>query len=160
MIAIIENGQSEDGTVRTRGGTAPYRAAEIPGTIYLIGGSVRCGKSTLARRVRRAQLDAQVISQDAALQGLRSITTPESHPDIFEKSTDPIARDDPPRNELRLRRRDVVEWAFIKTYLAALKYSHDDALNEGCLWPSMLSELDQSTERSLFRIHHQTMPSD
>lgn len=110
--------------------------------IYLIGGAARCGKTTLARDVRQ-NFDGQVVSHDAVMVAIRSITTPDTLPDIFDKDVDPIADDDPPQKRIaRLRRRDDVVWKFMKTYFGAAPYANDDVLGEGCLWPSMLKELN------------------
>ena len=110
--------------------------------IYLIGGSARCGKTTLARRARQ-DFDGQVISQDAVMVSIRKVTTPESQPDIFDKIIDPIGRNDPPQKRIaRLRRRDEVVWTFMMAYFGAAPYANDDVLSEGCLWPSMLKELE------------------
>lgn len=110
--------------------------------MYLIGGAARCGKTTLAHRVRK-DFDGQVISQDIVTEAIRSITTPESHPDIFERATDPIKRDDPPQKRIaRLRRRDKVIWTFMKGYFDTAFHAGDSVLSEGCIWPSALKELD------------------
>ncbi len=75
---------------------------------------------------------------------IRKVTTPESQPDIFDKIVDPVAEFAPPEERIaRLRRRDGVVWEFMKGYFGAAPYAGDDVLSDGCLWPSMLTELDQ-----------------
>lgn len=119
--------------------------------IYLIGGSARCGKTTLARKVRK-NFDGQVISNDAVMVSIRQVTTPDSQPDIFDKIVEPLADDATPEQRIaRLRRRDEVVWTFMKGYYGAAPYANDDVLSEGCLWPSMLKELEQE-HRAVFLV--------
>lgn len=108
--------------------------------IYLIGGPARCGKSTLAARVRK-EIDGQVIAGDAFVHALYDNLQPEWMPDLFDRKVDPIAT----IHELdakvdRLRRRDAVTWRFYQAYMATAiaDAPADDVLLEGNIWPDSL----------------------
>jgi uridine kinase len=111
--------------------------------IYLIGGPARCGKSTLAKRVRR-EIEGQIIAGDAFFHALKNNLQPEWTPDLYDHSVDPI-------NEItgidakvdRLRRRDQTAWRFYEAYIATatMDAPADDILIEGNIWPDMLGSL-------------------
>jgi hypothetical protein len=108
--------------------------------IYLIGGPARCGKSTLAARVRKV-IDGQVIAGDAFVHALRDNLQPEWVPDLFDHSVDPVNAIHQPEAKVdRLRRRDTASWRFYQAYLAAAiaDASTDDVLLEGDIWPDSL----------------------
>lgn len=116
--------------------------------IYLIGGPARCGKSTLAKKLRK-EIDGQVIAGDAFVHALQSNLEPSSLPDIFDHNvanvhlmTDPETRID------RLRRRDEAMWQFFQAYIkTALEDApHDDILLEGNIWPDFLELFDMPYE--------------
>ena len=108
--------------------------------IYLIGGPARCGKSTLAARVRK-QVDGQVLSGDAFTEMLRKNLSPEWVPDIYDHDMAPV-RDMPDNTAKidRLRRRDEAMWQFFSAYIrtAMEDAPSDDILLEGNVWPDYL----------------------
>jgi uridine kinase len=111
--------------------------------IYLIGGPARCGKSTLAARVRH-KVDGNVISADAFKKTLQRNLRSSWVPDIFDHvvaSIDMMSSDE--RRIDRLRRRDERMWQFYQSYIdAALEASpHEDILIEGNIWPDFVSSL-------------------
>ena len=102
--------------------------------IYLIGGPARCGKSTLARKVR-SEIDAQVLSGDALRQSLIEQLPPEWFPDLFEHTFDPFDKFETDEMRItRLRRRDEAMWGFYWRYVEAATKSEDDVLIDGNLW--------------------------
>lgn len=108
--------------------------------IYLIGGPARCGKSTLAARVRK-EIDGQVIAGDAFVHALRDNLQPEWLPDLFDHNVNPVAAIHQPEAKVdRLRRRDVASWQFYQAYLATAiaDAPTDDVLLEGDIWPDSL----------------------
>lgn len=112
--------------------------------IYLIGGPARCGKSTLANRVRR-EMDSQMISGDLLLEALRGTTKREWLPDIFHRHSGATYHGGEPKQMVeRLRRRDKVLWSFIRAYLqaASQKASHDSIVAEGGIWPDFIQSLE------------------
>ncbi len=108
--------------------------------IYIIGGSARCGKSTLARQFR-VGFDGQVLSGDSTRVAIRETSQPEWLPDVFDKIVDPTSEDDPPSKRIaRFRRRDMVVWNFLQKYFDSVTFANDDVLVDGPLWPSMLKD--------------------
>jgi hypothetical protein len=108
--------------------------------IYFIGGPARCGKSTLAARVRK-EIDGQVIAGDAFVHALYDNLLPEWLPDLFDRKVDSVtAIHDPEAKVDRLRRRDAVMWQFYQAYIATATADApgDDVLLEGNLWPDSL----------------------
>ena len=119
--------------------------------IYLIGGSARCGKSTLARRFR-VGFDGQVLSGDATRVAIRDTSRPEWQPDVFDKLIDPTSENDPPSKRIaRFRRRDMVVWEYLQKYFKAAAFEGDDVLVDGPLWPSMLAKYG-SEHRAVFMV--------
>ena len=111
--------------------------------IYLIGGPARCGKSTLAERVRH-QVSGDVISADAFKKTLLQNLRPSWVPDIFDHVIAPIgAMCNATRQIDRLRRRDERMWQFYNGYIDAdLQASpHKDILIEGNVWPDFIADL-------------------
>lgn len=109
--------------------------------IYLIGGPARCGKSTLARRVRK-EIDAQVISGDALRHSLIEQLTPEWFPALFEHTIDPFNDFETAEMRVtRLRRRDEAMWGFYWRYAEAAEKESDDLLIDGNLWPDFIHTL-------------------
>lgn len=119
--------------------------------IYLIGGSARCGKSTLARRFR-VGFDGQVLSGDSTRVAIRETSRPEWLPDVFDKIVDPTFEDDPPAKRIaRFRRRDMVVWNFLQKYFDSVAFADDDVLVDGPLWPSMLKDYTPA-HRAVFMV--------
>jgi len=132
--------------------------------IYLIGGPARCGKSTLAERVRH-KVDGDVLSADAFKKTLLQNLRPSWVPDIFDHVIAPVSTMSSATRQIdRLRRRDERMWQFYNGYIdAGLQASpHKDILIEGNIWPDFiagvhhvhkavflvdLSEADQQFER-------------
>jgi len=111
--------------------------------IYLIGGPARCGKSTLAERVRH-KVDGDVLSADAFKKTLLQNLRPSWVPDIFDHVIAPIgAMSNATRQIDRLRRRDERMWQFYNGYIDAdLQASpHKDILIEGNVWPDFIADL-------------------
>ena len=112
--------------------------------IYLIGGPARCGKSTLARKVRK-ELDAQVISGDALRHSLIEQLTPEWFPALFEHTIDPFNEFETDEMRItRLRRRDEAMWGFYWRYIEAAETEGDNSLLDGNLWPDFIHTLPQA----------------
>ncbi len=110
--------------------------------IYLIGGPARCGKSTLAKRVRR-EIDGQIISSDALIESLLKNLKPEWTPDIFVHEIDPIKKLSGDAAKLeRLRRRDKAMWPFLMSYIGHTNQVRDSVLVEGNIWPDAISQLE------------------
>lgn len=111
--------------------------------IYLIGGATRCGKSTLARRVRK-EIDGQFISGDALTHTLQAKLRTEWVPDLYVHKVDPIKEDDASVESKieRLERRDAAMWPYYEQYLKEVeKTSLDDVLIEGNVTPERVREL-------------------
>jgi 2-phosphoglycerate kinase len=110
--------------------------------IYLIGGPARCGKSTLAERVRH-QVNGDVISADAFKKTLLQNLRPSWTPDIFDHVIAPIGSMSSATRQIdRLRRRDERMWQFYSGYIDAdLQASpHKDILIEGNIWPDFIAD--------------------
>lgn len=109
---------------------------------YFIGGPARCGKTTLAKRVRK-EINGQVVSGDAMVASLQATLSAADFPDLFVHTIDPIQPSDAPLAKLvRLRRRDDVVWPFYYHYLISVHdHSNDDILLEGNLWPQYIEEI-------------------
>lgn len=119
--------------------------------IYLIGGSARCGKSTLATKLRK-DFDGQVLSGDSTRVAIRETSKPEWLPDVFDKIVDPTSENDPPAIRIaRFRRRDQVVWDFLQKYFESVAFAEDDVMVDGPLWPSML-EGYRPEHRAVFMI--------
>lgn len=104
--------------------------------IYLIGGPARCGKSTLARRLRK-EIDGQVIAGDAFVRALKKNLDPSWVPDIFDHDVAHVGIERAKAEVDRLRRRDEAMWQFYQAYLETAHEDApaDDVLLEGNLWP-------------------------
>jgi 2-phosphoglycerate kinase len=116
--------------------------------IYLIGGPARCGKSTLAARVRK-EIDGHVLAGDAFVHALQSNLEPEWVPDIFDHAIADVSIAASPEAKInRLRRRDETMWQFYESYIqtAIDDAPTDDILIEGNIWPDFLElfELEHS----------------
>lgn len=121
--------------------------------IYLIGGPARCGKSVLARRLRK-EIDGQVIAGDAFAQALQKNLEPEWVPDLFDKVVAHIDKTQPLEVRIdRLRRRDEAMWQFYEAYMrsAIADAPEDDILLEGSMWPDFLELFDLS-HRAVFLV--------
>lgn len=121
--------------------------------IYLIGGPARCGKSTLAARVRR-EVDGEVISADAFKKTLQLNLRAAWMPDIFDHVVAPVAKMSSLTRQVdRLRRRDERMWQFYEGYIdSALEVTpHEDILIEGNIWPDFASSL-RHTHRAAFLV--------
>jgi 2-phosphoglycerate kinase len=121
--------------------------------IYLIGGPARCGKSTLAARVR-GNIDGQVLSGDAFVNALKENLDSSWVPDIYEHDVASIK--EMPNDDAaidRLRRRDEKMWQFYHSYIrtAVEDAPGDDLLLEGNLWPDFL-ELFSLPHKAVFLI--------
>lgn len=121
--------------------------------IYLIGGPARCGKSTLAERVRH-KVDGDILSADAFKKTLLQNLHPSWVPDIFDHVIAPIgAMSSATRQIDRLRRRDERMWQFYDGYIDAdLQASpHKDILIEGNIWPDFIAGL-RHTHKAVFLV--------
>lgn len=127
--------------------------------IYLIGGPARCGKSTLAARVRR-EVNGEVISADAFKKSLQLNLRAAWMPDIFDHVVAPVAKMSSLERQVdRLRRRDEQMWQFYVGYIdSALEATpHEDVLIEGNIWPDFIAGLRHS-HQAAFMVD--TSPSD
>jgi cytidylate kinase len=104
--------------------------------IYLVGGPSRCGKTTLARKVRKI-FNAQSVSGDAIVRSLKNVLEPDWAPDIFDKIHNPVSHTDPHDKQVdRLRQRDKYMWKFATEYITSVEYDgNDNVVFEGGLWP-------------------------
>lgn len=119
--------------------------------IYLIGGSARCGKSTLARTLRK-NFDGQVLSGDSTRVAIRDTSRPEWLPDVFDKIVDRPTEGDPIAKQIaRFRRRDEVVWNFLQRYFESAAFAGDDVMVDGPLWPSMFEGYEPE-HRAVFLI--------
>ncbi len=119
--------------------------------IYLIGGPARCGKSTLARRLRK-DIDAQVISGDALRHSLIEQLPPEWFPDLFEHTFDPFNKFETDEMRVtRLRRRDESMWGFFWRYAEAAGNEDDSVIIDGNIWPDFVHELN-SEHKAVFLV--------
>lgn len=131
--------------------------------IYLIGGPARCGKSTLARRLRK-EIDGQVIAGDAFVHALKKNLDPAWIPDIFDHDIAHVGVERAKAEVDRLRRRDETMWQFYQAYLETAHEDApaDDLLLEGNLWPDYMELfklpyraaylIDTSVERQELRL--------
>lgn len=122
--------------------------------IYLIGGPARCGKSTLAIRVRRI-IDGSVLSGDAAVYSLKNYLKEEWVPGIFTGTVNPVQKLAEPSAQLeRLLERDAAVWPFYEKYIEALQRDVplEDILIDGNLWPELVGNLAQK-HRAVFMIN-------
>lgn len=118
--------------------------------IYLIGGPARCGKSTLAMRVRK-EINGQVLSGDAFVKALQANLEPAWIPDIFDHAIANVSTQTNPEGKIdRLRRRDETMWQFYQSYIetAVEDTPGDDILLEGNIWPDFLE---------LFKLKHEAV---
>src|SRR6266702_901695 len=108
--------------------------------IYLIGGPARCGKSTVARRMRDF-VHGQIISGDVVVHSLQVILKSEWLPDIYDNDIVGVTHIENLESKIdRLRRRDETMWQFYTAFCNASVESapQDDILIEGSLWPDYL----------------------
>ena len=113
--------------------------------IYLIGGPARCGKSTLAARVRK-EIDGQILAGDAFVHALQETLKPEWLPDIYDHDVASVRRMPDNQSKVdRLRRRDEMMWQFYAAYIRAATCDtpQDDILLEGNIWPDFLESFTQ-----------------
>lgn len=112
------------------------------GRVFLIGGSARVGKSTLATMLR-SKLNCQAISGDALAHSIKSSIREEWLPDLFvHKGISGEAFEQLPANERidRLRARDRALWSFASSYIDAMLHeSREDIIYCGGLWPDHLA---------------------
>jgi 2-phosphoglycerate kinase len=119
--------------------------------IYLIGGPARCGKSTLAKKVRQ-HIDGQVVSLDGMMTAFQQVASPDAYPDLFTKLVDTVTVDGPiDARVARYKRRDVQVWRLMAAYMSMLETSGDNLLVEGVIWPDLLHELSQA-HRAVFLV--------
>lgn len=120
--------------------------------IYLIGGPARCGKSTLARRLRK-EIDGQVIAGDAFVHALKKNLDPSWVPDIFDHDVAHVGIERAKAEVDRLRRRDEAMWQFYQAYLETAHEDApaDDVLLEGNLWPDHM-ELFELPYRAVYLV--------
>jgi hypothetical protein len=120
--------------------------------IYLIGGPARCGKSTLAKRLRR-QIDGQAVAGDAFVHALKANLEPSWMPDIFDHDVAHVGMERAAAEVDRLRRRDETMWQFYQAYLETAHQDapDDDLLLEGNLWPDYM-ELFTLPHRAVYLI--------
>lgn len=119
--------------------------------IYLVGGSARCGKTTLVRSLRKG-FDGQVLSGDSTRVAIRETSKPEWLPDVFDNIVDPTSEDDPPQKRIaRFRRRDEVVWNFFQKYFESVAFANDNVMVEGPIWPSMFHAYEPA-HRAVFLI--------
>lgn len=108
--------------------------------IYLIGGPARCGKSTVARQLRK-NVDGQIIAGDAVVHALQAVLDPEWWPDIFDQEVAQVSHFSSDVAKIdRLRRRDEMMWQFYAAFCRTSieDAARDDILIEGSLWPDFL----------------------
>lgn len=121
----------------------------VPMSHLLIGGAARCGKSTLAREVRRST-DMQTLSGDAFRTTLRKTaprgTFPTLHVARAEKIQDEQAfierHSTNAAVEIETKRAQAeFVWPFIENYLRAIEHeSEDSVLVESIdVWPDLIS---------------------
>lgn len=121
--------------------------------IYLIGGPARCGKSTLAERVRH-KVDGDILSADAFKKTLLQNLRPSWMPDIFDHLVAPIGSMSSAARQIdRLRRRDERMWQFYDGYIDADVQAspHKDILIEGNIWPDFIAGL-RHTHKAVFLV--------
>lgn len=121
--------------------------------IYLIGGPARCGKSTLAKMIRK-ETDGNVLSGDAYVQSLQENLRPEWVPDIYDHVVAALKPSSSIQFKLnRLRRRDEEMWQFYEQYIKAASEDApgDDILLEGNIWPDYL-ELFSLPHKAVFLV--------
>jgi uridine kinase len=107
--------------------------------IYLIGGPARCGKSTLAKKLRK-EIDGQVLAGDAFVRALKQNLKPAWVPDLYDYDVAHVGIERAKAEVDRLRRRDEAMWQFYQAYLetAYEDAPNDDLLLEGNLWPDYM----------------------
>lgn len=104
---------------------------------YFIGGPARCGKTTLAKRVRQT-IDTQAISGDAFKHAIKDIVLPEHVPEIFERShTWAFHHSSDVEKIALLRVRDKKMWEFFSAYCAHIQTvsPNENVLIDGNIWP-------------------------
>lgn len=119
--------------------------------IYVISGTPRCGKTTLAKMVRQ-RIDSQVIATDGFMKSLQQNLEKEWLPDLFFHTREIIYEDHAIETKITgARGRDAVIWKFIVPYIKEAIFTHDDVLVEGTIWPDMLKNLDEE-HRAVFLV--------
>ena len=122
--------------------------------IYLIGGPARCGKSTLAKRMRRV-IDGSILSGDAVVYGMKNYLKEEWMPGLFTGTVNPVRNLAEPAAQLeRLLERDVAIWPFYEKYIENLQYDVplEDILIDGNLWPELVKSLPHG-HRAVFMVN-------
>lgn len=122
--------------------------------IYLIGGPARCGKSTLAQRVRQV-IDGSVLSGDAVVYSLKNYVKEGWVPGLFTGTVNPVQKLIEPGDQLgRLLERDVAVWPFYEKYIEALQHDvpFEDILIDGNLWPELVKDLPNE-HRAVFLVN-------
>lgn len=115
---------------------------------YLIGGSARCGKSTLSRTVRQTT-SAQSLSGDAFRDALRKSTAfgtiPELHQPRAEKIPEEQAFIDyhtrQAQEEIAKKRSQaLLMWGFLESYLITTSREGESAVVDSIdIWPDLLA---------------------
>jgi len=116
---------------------------------YLIGGSSRCGKSTLARALRH-RTGAHGLSGDALRDTLRKTTAPGTIPELNQPRAEKIVdeREFVEYHTLRAgdeidkkRQQAAVVWPFLHNYLVTInRESSDVAVAESIdIWPDLIA---------------------
>lgn len=119
--------------------------------LYCIGGSSRCGKSTLARSVRR-HIDGGMISGDALRTALRQHTTADHEPLLHWRDDIDLSTPEKYVAFYATHHAQIIEnlrqeagslWKYIESYINAVHAeSGDDVLIESIdIWPELLAVL-------------------
>lgn len=116
---------------------------------YFIGGSSRCGKSTLAHTVRRT-IDVQALSGDAFRDALRKTSMPGTMAELHQPRAEKIAAEQEFIDYHTLRASDEIVkkraqaslvWSFLSNYLVTVnRESEDSVLVESIdVWPDLIA---------------------
>jgi hypothetical protein len=117
---------------------------------YFIGGSSRCGKTTLARAVRR-NMDVQTLSGDALRDTLRKSTSADTLPELHRQRAETIPDEQEFVDYHTLRTKEEITkkraqaslvWSFMKNYLVTVnrESTTDDVVVESIdVWPDLLA---------------------
>jgi hypothetical protein len=119
--------------------------------IWLIGGSARCGKSTLMHQAQAA-LACPAVPLDLLLKALVPVATPtnqaklQARPKVEQLSVTQWLQ--------ALRERDQVLWQAVRGLVEAASHSQSDLVIEGGLWPDYVAEIadDADDMRAVFLV--------
>lgn len=128
---------------------------------YFIGGSSRCGKSTLARAVRRTA-DAQAVSGDAFRDALRKSTEPGTIPILHQPRAEKTADEQEfidyhtlrtDEEIVKKREQASLVWSFLANYLVTInRESHDNVVVESIdVWPDLIA-INGLRHRAVFMV--------